>query len=122
MVLVSRHLSEGKSSQGRVFSAHQEFRETQGRMSTSFSPTGRRKTIGSPASSADGGSVSCLPLQPPACCRGVAGLTSRSAVSGQRQAGELCAGRACFIPLGWDCHNYCFLDLQVLTALSVPPI
>lgn len=37
-----------------------------------------------------------------------------------RQAGELCARQACSVPAGWDCHNHCFLDLQVLIALSVP--
>lgn len=30
-------------------------------------------------------------------------------------------GRAPF-PQGRDCRNHCFLDLRVLTALSVPPI
>lgn len=89
-------------------------------MSTSFSSTRRKKSVSSPASGTDGGSGSCLPSQLPTCHCGVAGLTSGLTVSGQRQAGELCAGQACSVPPGWDCHNHCFLDLQVLTALSVP--
>lgn len=38
-----------------------------------------------------------------------------------RQAGEPCVGRSCSIPPGRDCHNHRFLDLWVLTALSMPP-
>lgn len=59
------HLAEGKSRRGRVFSAHQELEETREKTSRSFIFTGRKKTISSPASGADGGSQPCLPLQPP---------------------------------------------------------